>query len=391
MPDTLAQYNKRVAAGDFEYDAAQAAVAKTLAALNARLEAYRLARKSSALGWLFSRRSDSATPMKGLYIWGEVGRGKTMLMDLFFAGCPIQKKRRAHFLEFMADVHERVHTYRQKLKAGQVKGDDPIIPVADDLADEATLLCFDEFTVTDIADAMLLGRLFAQLFARGVVVVCTSNVVPQELYKGGLNRSLFLPFIDMIQSRMDVVKLASRTDFRLEKMSGQPVWITPIDEASDNAMNSAWERLTGGGEGRREILVVKGHDFIVPQQADGVARFTFAQLCELPLGGSDYLALARTYHTVLIDHIPVLTADRLNVAKRFIILIDALYDHHVKLVASAGAEPVGLFLGEDGREAFEFARTVSRLIEMRSIEYIALPHGRPDSEASGDTTGIVET
>ena len=391
MPNTLSRYQALVDSGEISFDAAQAAVARRLSALNDRLADYRLARrKSSALAWLFSR-GQKQEPVRGLYIWGDVGRGKTMLMDLFMEASPVRHKRRAHFHEFMADVHERIHAWRQKLKAGEVKGDDPIAPVAAALAEEAWLLCFDEFSVTDIADAMILGRLFGKLFEEGVVVVATSNVVPDQLYRDGLNRALFLPFIKLLQERMDVLKLDSRTDFRLEKLSGQPVWLTPEGADSDRAMDAFWSRLTGGVEGEATTLQVKGRQVPVPRQAHGVARFAFSDLCEKPLGASDYLAIAHAFHTVMLDRIPVMKGlDKRNEAKRFITLIDALYDNQVKLVASAGAEPNRLYLSESGTEEFEFHRTASRLIEMRSDEYLALPHERR-SHPSADTGGIVET
>ncbi|WP_293422502.1 cell division protein ZapE [Phreatobacter sp.] len=391
MAEVLNRYQSLVDAGEISADAAQLAIARRLDALNAELADYRLTRrKSTGLAWLFSR-GEKRQPVRGLYVWGDVGRGKTMLMDLFIEASPVKRKRRAHFHEFMADVHERIHAYRQKLKAGEVKGDDPIAPVAADLAEEAWLLCFDEFSVTDIADAMILGRLFGRLFEEGVVVVATSNVVPDLLYRDGLNRALFLPFIKLMQERMEVVKLESRTDFRLEKLAGQPVWITPAGPEADAAMNTAWQRLTGGAAGEPAGLAVKGRQVAVPLQAHGVARFSFADLCERPLGGADYLAIAHQYHTVLIDRIPVMRGlDKRNEAKRFIILIDALYDNQVKLVASAGAEPHRLYLSETGTEEFEFHRTASRLIEMRSDDYLALPHARRQN-LSADTGGIVET
>ncbi len=391
MANVLNRYQSLVDAGEISSDAAQLAVARRLDALNVELADYRLTRrKSTGLAWLFSR-GEKRQPVRGLYVWGDVGRGKTMLMDLFIEASPVKRKRRAHFHEFMADVHERIHAYRQKLKAGEVKGDDPIAPVAADLAEEAWLLCFDEFSVTDIADAMILGRLFGRLFEEGVVVVATSNVVPDLLYRDGLNRALFLPFIKLLQEKMAVVKLESRTDFRLEKLAGQPVWITPPGPEADAAMDAAWQRLTGGAAGEPAELTVKGRQVAVPAQAHGVARFSFADLCEKPLGGADYLAIAHQYHTVLIDRIPVMQGlEKRNEAKRFIILIDALYDNQVKLVASAGAEPHRLYLSDAGTEEFEFHRTASRLIEMRSDDYLALPHARRQ-QLSADTGGIVET
>jgi cell division protein ZapE len=381
------RYAALVAAGEIERDAAQEAIAARLSDLNARLAEHRLARKSSALGWMFGRRESGAT-LKGLYVFGDVGRGKTMLMDLFFAASPVVRKRRTHFHEFMLDVHERVHAWRQEVKRGEIKGDDPIPPVAAALAESAWLLCFDEFHVTDIADAMILGRLFTRLFEHGVVVVATSNVAPQELYRDGLNRDLFVPFISLLGEHMEVMRLAARTDFRLEKLEGAPVWYVPPDEDAEVALDMAWERLTGAFEGTPHDLTLKGRTIRVPQAARGVARFTFGQLCGLPLGANDYLRIAHEFHTILVDQIPVMDHARRNEAKRFIILVDTLYDHAVKLVASAEADPDALYRATDGFEVQEFRRTASRLIEMRSQEYLALPHGRRAPEAR---QGIVET
>ncbi len=334
-----ARYASGVAAGRVERDAAQLAVVDMLARLEARIAEYRLARKSSSLGWLFGSRQSALPPIKGLYIYGEVGRGKTLLMDFFFEASPVGRKRRAHFHEFMLDVHERVYAVRQKMKRGEHAGEDPIRLVADELAQEAWLLCFDEFHVTDIADAMILGRLFAQLFERGVVVVATSNVPPGELYKDGLNRALFMPFIRMLEEYMDVARLDARADFRLEKLSGRPVWYVPADEKADDALDDAWRRLAGGHAGGAQELALKGRTVHVPRAAMGVARFSFHDLCEQPLAAADYLRIAHEYHTIILDHVPVMTFDTRNAAKRFIILIDTLYDMNVKLIASAAAEP----------------------------------------------------
>ncbi len=386
-----ARYAAGVAGGSVERDVAQLAVVEMLARLEERIVEYRLARKSSSLGWLFASREKKETQLKGLYIHGDVGRGKTMLMDLFFEASPVQRKRRAHFYEFMIDVHERVHAFRQQMKVGEHAGEDPIALTAIELAQEAWLLCFDEFHVTDIADAMILGRLFAQLFERGVVVVATSNVPPAELYKEGLNRALFVPFIQMLEQRMDIMRLKSRTDFRLEKLAGMPVWHVPADAAADAALDDAWRRLVPGHDGQAQELPLRGRSVHIPRAAMGVARFTFHDLCEQPLAAADYLRIAHEYHTIIVDRAPVMTFETRNAAKRFIILIDTLYDMNVKLIASADAEPDGLYRGDEGFEALEFKRTASRLIEMRSQAYLARPHGAAHSLLSGSSSGIVET
>jgi cell division protein ZapE len=391
MPASIsAHYAALIAAGEIERDPAQAALVVRLDRLNERLAAYRLARKSSSLGWLFGNRQKDETALKGVYVHGEVGRGKTMLMDLFFEACPVQRKRRAHFHEFMADTHERVHGYRQKLKAGEITDADPIALTAADIAQQSWVLCFDEFHVTDIADAMILGRLFTWLFEHGVVVVATSNVEPDELYKDGLNRALFLPFIALLKRHMEVVRLSARTDFRLEKLTSVKVWHVPADAAADRALDEAWRSLALGHDGSPQDLMVKGHVLHVPRAARGVARFTFAELCERPLGAIDYLRLAREFHAIVLDHVPVMAYEQRNEAKRFIALIDTFYDNAVKLVASAAAEPAELYRADEGYETQEFLRTASRLIEMGSEAYLALPHGR-HVDVSGSTEGLVET
>jgi len=386
-----AQYAAGVAAGSVESDDAQLTVIDMMARLEARIVEHRLARKSSALGWLFASRESALPPIKGLYIYGDVGRGKTMLMDFFFAASPVVRKRRAHFHEFMLDVHERVYVVRQKMKLGKYADEDPIRLVAEELAEEAWLLCFDEFHVTDIADAMILGRLFRQMFARGVVVVATSNVPPAELYKEGLNRVLFVPFIDMLHARLDLVRLNARTDFRLEKLAGLPVWYVPADAAADAQLDAAWRRLTGGQSGAPHHLAVRGRSVRVPRASMGVARFSFDELCQQPLAAADYLRIAHEYHTVILDRIPTMTYDDRNAAKRFIVLIDTLYDLNVKLIASAAAPPDALYRADQGFEAAEFKRTASRLIEMRSQAYLARPHGAAYAQVSGSSAGIVET
>jgi cell division protein ZapE len=383
-----ARYNALAASGAVERDRAQVALTRKLDALVAATATHRLARKSSPLGWLFGKR-DTQVPT-GLYVWGSVGRGKTMLMDLFFDSLEVRRKRRAHFHAYMADVHERIHDWRQKLKRGEVTGDDPIRPVAAALAEEAWVLCFDEFAVVDIADAMILGRLFTALFEQGVVVVATSNVPPDDLYKNGLNRTLFLPFISLVKDRMEVVELTARTDFRLEKLGDTPVYFTPADDAARAALDGVFARLTRGARPRPAALHVHGRRVEVPEQALGVARFPYELLCRRPLGAADYIAIARAYHTVLVDGVPALPPSRRDEARRLITLVDILYERRVKLIVSAEAEPEGLFQAETGNEAFEFARTVSRLAEMRSRDYLALPRGR-GHEVTGNITGIVET
>jgi cell division protein ZapE len=383
------QYQDLIASGAIEPDPAQAEVAEALANLEQRLAGYKPARKQGLLGRLFADKNGG--PPRGLYVHGEVGRGKTMLMDLFFQASPVEHKRRAHFHEFMAEVHERIYGYRQEIARGELANADVIALTAQAIFDEAWLLCFDEFHVTDIADAMILGRLFAKLFELGTVVIATSNVAPEDLYKGGLNRALFLPFIAEISEHMDVMRLDARTDFRLEKLVGVSMWLVPADAQADAALDKAWAKMTGNAKCKSRNIAIKGRTLHVPCSSHGVARFSFADLCERPLAASDYIRLARDYHTILVDHIPVMDYPDRNAAKRFISLIDTLYDNAVKLMASAQADPVSLYLATDGNEANEFKRTSSRLIEMSSDSYLALPHGRKDSAASGASTGLVET
>ena len=385
------RYAELVAAGKIQADPAQAAVARYFSELEDRLSEQRLARKSSALGWLFGKHEKAGGPLKGLYLYGDVGRGKTMLMDLFFNASKVALKRRVHFHEFMKDVHERVRIFRYKIKRGEIGETDPIRLTADRIAEETTLLCFDEFHVTDIADAMILGRLFTRLFELGVVLVATSNVAPDDLYAEGLNRALFVPFIRLLHERVEVVRLDARTDYRMEKLAGVAVWYVPDDEDAEVALDIAWQKLTGLIEGAPCDITMQRRVLRVPQAAMGVARFSFSELCEQPLGANDYLRLAREFHTLIVGNIPVMDYDHRDAAKRFIILIDTLYDHAVKLIASAAVEPDALYTGTEGYEVHEFKRTASRLIEMRSESYLALPHGSRTGELSGDTGGIVET
>ena len=354
---------EQIAQAELDADAAQLDVAQRLDQLLAHLQRWQPNR--AGMRSLFGRAGNSAP--RGLYIYGAVGRGKTMLADLFFELARFAPKLRRHFHEFMADVHERI------AKARCAVDGDPIPHVADGIAQAARLLCFDELQVTDIADAMILGRLFTQLLARGVVVVATSNSAPRALYKDGLNRQLFLPFIDAIEARMDVVELVSAKDYRLDKLAGLPLYLMPADQRAKAELDKHWDRLTGRHPGREESVHVKGRSVRVPVASMGIARFDFGELCELPLGSLDYLHLAHAYHTLIVDRIPVLTRERRDTARRFMNLIDTLYDNGVCLIASAEAEPAGLY--PDGTETDAFQRTVSRLMEMRSEAYLRSRHG----------------
>ncbi len=351
----LESYRAALADNSLKPDPAQEAAAQKLDGLSGALATYRPR--------LFFKKVAPA----GLYIWGDVGRGKSMLMDLFFEDAPVSPKRRAHFNAFMMDVHGRIHAARQRGVA------DPIPAVAKELAAQARLLCFDEFQVTDVADAMILGRLFEQFFALGTVIVATSNVEPDRLYEGGLNRQLFLPFIDAIKARMAVVELNGPTDYRLQRIAGVKVYMTPLSDAADAAMDQAWARLTLGSKVKALELDVLGRKLLVPQAARGAARFAFAQLCDRPLGAPDYLELARNFHTVLIDHIPLMGENMHNVARRFVVLVDTLYDEGVKLICSAAAAPEGLY--PSGINSDAFRRTASRLAEMQSDDYLKRGHG----------------
>ena len=367
---TVAQrYAHLVRSGEIADDAAQHHVVAALDHLIDDIRGKRLQRKSSALGWLFAK-NHAAAPVTGLYIHGGVGRGKTMLMDLFFEAVPVRRKRRIHFNAFMADAHDRIQKHRLARKDGTAKEDDPIPPVAKALADEAWVLCFDEFSVTDIADAMILSRLFTALFANGVVLVATSNVAPDDLYREGLNRQLFLPFIALLKSHAKVLPLDSPTDHRMEKLNRIPVYMTPLSAETDRRMDEAWSALAHGVAVSADKVAVKGREIAVPASAGDMARFDFADLCEKPLAARDYLAIVERYSTIFLDRVPVMAEDRRNEAKRFILLIDTLYDQHARLFISAAAAPQELYVARSGTEAFEFDRTVSRLIEMQSRDWL---------------------
>jgi cell division protein ZapE len=357
-------YDARIAAGQVAPDAAQARAVDRLDLL---------ARQLGKAHGLFGRRA----PPRGVYLWGGVGRGKTMLMDMFYSAAPLASKRRVHFHAFMLEVHAFIFEWR-KLGAGDRRrhpayvreaGDDPIAPAARHIADRARLLCFDEFHVTSIADAMILGRLFDQLLDRGVTVVATSNRSPSDLYRNGINRQLFLPFIARLEQELDVIELDAARDYRLERLSAAPVYHSPLGRGATQAMDAAFMRLTAGAHPGPETLDVQGRRLLVPAQASGVARLSFEALCERPLGAADYLALARHYHTLLLDDVPRLGPEKRSAAARFVTLVDALYDARTKLVMSADAEPDQLYVAGDG--VFEFARTASRLHEMRSADYLA--------------------
>ena len=337
-------------------DPRQAAAVEALARLEGDLA-------SHGAGWFGRPRGQ-----RGLYLWGPVGRGKSMLMDLFFAAAQLTRKRRIHFHHFMQEAHARIHRWRRE----NPDGDDPIPPLAAEIADEAALLCFDEFQINDIADAILLGRLFEALFARGVVVVATSNTVPDDLFKGRPGRDAFLPFIAMIKKHLDVIVLDGARDYRRNRLHLLPTWIVPADSRAQAVLDRAFCVLSGDAPAAPTYLTVLGRRVDVLLAAEGVARFDFETLCGRPLGPGDYLALAVHFHTLVLDRIPILEADNYDRARRFIILVDALYDHRVKLVASAAAPPDALYPCGDGAAAF--TRTASRLIEMQSPEYRELAH-----------------
>jgi len=364
-------WRTRVASGELRDDPAQRLAVEKLQLLESRLKDYEPARPRKVLlglfGWGREQMEDREVP--GLYIYGDVGRGKSMLMDLFYQTAPVELKRRVHFHAFMQEVHEGIH-------AARAKGiDDPVMPVADEIADGATLLCFDELQITDITDAMIVGRLFERLFARGVVVVATSNRHPDDLYKDGLNRHLFLPFIALIKKRMEVHALDSDTDHRQARIRGRHVYVSPLGDEADAVLDGWWQELAGG-EGAPLTLKRKGRDVVIPQAANGVARASFDDLCKQPLGPGDFLALAQAVRVLILDRIPLLSRTQNNEAKRFVTLIDALYEGKVRLICSAAAEPEDLYV--EGAGAFEFGRTASRLEEMRSGDW-------PPSEGRDDT------
>ena len=351
-------YGDLVAAGQLSQERAQVAVARALDDV-----LHDLAAEPSGIGAFFRRRRSRRNAAKGLYVWGAVGRGKTMLMDLFFDAVPLDAKRRVHFNDFMIDVHRRLAERRA------ARADDAVGDVADAIAAEAAVLCFDEFAVSDIADAMILSRLFDRIFERGTTLIATSNVAPQELYEGGLNRALFVPFIRLLLDHVDVVRLDTPTDFRLDRLSDRRVWFAP----GDAGFERLWDGLVGDRGDAPAAVTVGSRTVTVPRAAGSLARFTFAELVGQAMGAADFLAIAQRFHTLFLEGIPVIAGSQRDTARRFILLIDVLYDQKVRLVASAAGEPRDLFRpaeDEARAEAFAFERTASRLYEMRSSGYL---------------------
>ncbi|HEY0116445.1 MAG TPA: cell division protein ZapE [Allosphingosinicella sp.] len=368
MTSVRARYQALIAAGELRPDPDQAAAVEQLSALQAKLES------GGARSGFFSRLLGARPePVRGIYMWGGVGRGKSMLMDLAYDSIAFSPKRRIHFHEFMLGVHERLRAERAK------ESGDPVPPVALALAAEAKLLCFDEMVINNTADAMILSRLFAHLLDAGVTVITTSNRPPDDLYKNGLNRELFLPFIALLKERLDVVGLNGSTDYRLERLGGMPTWHVPNGAAATEALRDAFFRLTdfsvedAAHVPAYDLAVPGGRILHVPKSLKGVAVFSFKRLCGEARGASDYLTIARNFHTMILVGIPRLGPENRNEAARFVTLIDALYEHKVKLLAAADAQPRSLYTQGDG--AFEFERTASRLMEMQSAQYLAAGHG----------------
>ena len=375
-PGPLAHYRQLCADGKLQPDTSQELAAEKLQSLHNALAAYQ---PGDTGGWRarFGLAQRRATAPQGLYLYGGVGRGKSMMMDLFYRTAPVVKKRRTHFHSFMIDVHDRWHAWReayQERKQRRRRGteEDPMPFLASAIADETWLLCFDEFHVTDVADAMILGRLFTALFDLGVVVVATSNWPPDELYKDGLQRERFLPFIDLLKQRLDLLELDGGVDYRLNRLRGRPVYHHPADGAASRALREIFAELTDGSAGDTAEIKVKGRTLQVPREAHGVAWFGYEDLCEQPLGAADYLAVAKRYSTVIVEGVPRFREEKRNEAKRFMILIDTLYEHRVKTVIAADAPAERLFDTES--HAFELGRTISRLIEMQSDDYMRRRH-----------------
>ncbi|MAI98821.1 MAG: cell division protein ZapE [Nisaea sp.] len=362
----MARYQALVADGSLTPDPAQALVAEKLDLLGRELTGYRptMGRQNWAARLGFGR--PAAAP-KGLYIHGSVGRGKSRLMDLFFDTVNVEKKRRIHFHEFMQEAHGLIHAWRQTKSVDSTA--EPIRPTAAKLAADAWVLCFDEFEVRDIADAMIVARLFVAMFELGVVVVATSNRVPDDLYKGGLQRDLFLPFIGLLKQRLEVAHLDGGTDYRIDRLKAMEVYLTPADTANHARLEAAFADLSDDAPGYRDQIEFKGRVIAVPKAAGSIARFGFADLCQAALGPGDYLAIAERFHTIILDGVPVFDEARRDQARRFMTMIDTFYERRVKLIVSADAAPDALNATRSW--AFEFERTASRLMEMQSVDYLA--------------------
>ncbi len=362
----MSRYRALISSGELRADPEQRAAVEKLQLLHMRLGNYDPSEgKKVALGWLgFGRKAAKQDKvLTGLYLYGGVGRGKSMLMDLFFDGAPVTPKRRVHFHGFMQEIHVGVHIARESNVS------DPIRIVADEVAETATLLCFDEMQVSDITDAMILGRLFEALFRRGVVVVATSNRPPDDLYKDGLNRDLFLPFIDLLKDRVDVHELDSSTDYRQGRAEGGRVYFSPLGRSARAGMDAAWAEETGGDSASPLTISIRGRRIVIPETVEEVGRASFDDLCAKPLGPADYLAIAEQFRAFFLDDIPKLGISKNNEAKRFVTLIDAFYEAKVKFYCSADADPEQIY--EEGEGKFEFARTASRLAEMQAADWPA--------------------
>jgi cell division protein ZapE len=366
----------RRAAGEVHADPVQEKVVQRLQAVYGQLAA--MADHPPAKAGLLARLGLAHAPKppagpRGLYIWGPVGRGKSMLMDLFFADVPIVRKRRVHFHEFMLEVQERLHRRREELAAkGAPPESDTIVPIARQIAAETRLLCFDEFQVTNIADAMILARLFETLFDEGITVIATSNRRPDDLYKDGLQRERFLPFIDLIKQRMEILELGGDHDYRLDRLRNFDVYLTPLGAWATAKLDEAFRALSGGADGEPRVLRTQGRDVEIQRAAPGVAMAHFLDWCAKPMGAADFLCIAANFHTVIVADIPKMGPDSQDKAVRFVTMIDEFYEKKVKFICSAATAPAGLYVEGDG--AFEFQRTVSRLMEMQSPEYLALDH-----------------
>ncbi len=363
----LGEYRALRKAGQLRPDSGQELAIEKLQVLHHRLVHHGPRRVGRWQELLRLKRREE--PPRGIYFYGDVGRGKSMVMDMFFNTAPVMAKRRIHFHQFMMDSHERINRFRRANLRG---GEDPVIAAANEIAEQSWLLCFDEFEVRDVADAMILSRLFTNLIERGVIVVATSNRPPDDLYQGGLNRQLFEPFIGLLNAELDVYQLGGRLDYRLEQFVGKQVYHTPLGAVAAQQLDQAFAELTGQADGEPDEIELMGRKILVPAQAKGVARFAFNDLCAQPLAAPDYLAIANRFHTLVMNEIPRMGPAQRNEARRFATLIDVLYDNKIKFICAADAGPDELYPQGDG--TFEFARTASRLMEMQSADYVALPH-----------------